>query len=37
MYAAARVSGRPTLPPPASLRDMSLLEEAYQSIREQIA
>jgi ABC-type nitrate/sulfonate/bicarbonate transport system substrate-binding protein len=37
MYTAARVSGRPPLPPPASLRDMSLLEEAYQSIMERIA
>jgi hypothetical protein len=35
MYAVARVSGRPQLPPPAHLRDMSLLEEAYHSIREQ--
>jgi ABC-type nitrate/sulfonate/bicarbonate transport system substrate-binding protein len=35
MYAVARVSGRPKLPPPASLRDMSLLEEAYHSLKEQ--
>jgi ABC-type nitrate/sulfonate/bicarbonate transport system substrate-binding protein len=35
MYAVARVSGRPKLPPPASLRDMSLLEEAYHSLQEQ--
>ena len=34
MYAAARVSGRPPLPPPASLRDMSLLEEAYHHLTE---
>jgi ABC-type nitrate/sulfonate/bicarbonate transport system substrate-binding protein len=33
MYAVARVSGRPPLPPPAHLRDMSLLEEAYDMIR----
>jgi ABC-type nitrate/sulfonate/bicarbonate transport system substrate-binding protein len=32
MYSIARVSGRPPLPPPARLRDMSLLEEAYHSI-----
>jgi ABC-type nitrate/sulfonate/bicarbonate transport system substrate-binding protein len=36
MYATARVTGRPLLPPPASLRDMSLLEEAYRATREQI-
>jgi ABC-type nitrate/sulfonate/bicarbonate transport system substrate-binding protein len=35
MYAAAQVSGRPPLPPPPSLRDMSLLEEAYRATREQ--
>ena len=35
MYAVARVSGRPKLPSPASLRDMSLLEEAYHSLKEQ--
>jgi ABC-type nitrate/sulfonate/bicarbonate transport system substrate-binding protein len=35
MCAVARVSGRPKLPPPASLRDMSLLEEAYHSLKEQ--
>jgi ABC-type nitrate/sulfonate/bicarbonate transport system substrate-binding protein len=34
MYAAARVTGRPKLPPPETLRDMSLLEEAYQVTRE---
>jgi ABC-type nitrate/sulfonate/bicarbonate transport system substrate-binding protein len=34
MYAVARLSGRPPLPPPVQLRDMSLLEEAYQSIQE---
>jgi ABC-type nitrate/sulfonate/bicarbonate transport system substrate-binding protein len=32
MYAVARDSGRPPLPPPGRLRDMSLLEEAYQSL-----
>jgi ABC-type nitrate/sulfonate/bicarbonate transport system substrate-binding protein len=32
MYATARVTGRPPLPPPERLRDMSLLEEAYQAI-----
>src|SRR3984957_5507716 len=32
MYTVARVSGRPPLPPPARLRDMSLLEEAYATI-----
>jgi ABC-type nitrate/sulfonate/bicarbonate transport system substrate-binding protein len=31
MYSVARVSGRPPLPPPARLRDMSLLEEAYRA------
>ena len=35
MYAVARVSGRPKLPSPASLRDTSLLEEAYRSLKEQ--
>jgi hypothetical protein len=34
MYAAARVTGRPKLPPPGRLRDMSLLEEAYQRTKE---
>lgn len=34
MYAVARVSGRPPLPPPAHLRDMSLLEEAYHAMKE---
>jgi ABC-type nitrate/sulfonate/bicarbonate transport system substrate-binding protein len=33
MYPIARVTGRPTLPPPARLRDMSVLEEAYQAIK----
>jgi ABC-type nitrate/sulfonate/bicarbonate transport system substrate-binding protein len=33
MYSVARVSGRPPLPPPAQLRDMSLLEEAYYAIK----
>ena len=33
MYSIAQVSGRPPLPPPAQLRDMSLLEEAYQAIK----
>jgi ABC-type nitrate/sulfonate/bicarbonate transport system substrate-binding protein len=33
MYSIARVSGRPPLPPPGRLRDMSLLEEAYGSLR----
>jgi ABC-type nitrate/sulfonate/bicarbonate transport system substrate-binding protein len=33
MYSVAQVSGRPPLPPPARLRDMSVLEEAYQSIK----
>lgn len=32
MYAVARDSGRPPLPAPARLRDMSLLEEAYQTL-----
>jgi ABC-type nitrate/sulfonate/bicarbonate transport system substrate-binding protein len=32
MYSVARVSGRPPLPPPARLRDMSLLEEAYHAL-----
>jgi ABC-type nitrate/sulfonate/bicarbonate transport system substrate-binding protein len=32
MYSVARVSGRPPLPPPARLRDMSLLEEAYHAM-----
>jgi ABC-type nitrate/sulfonate/bicarbonate transport system substrate-binding protein len=31
MYSIARVSGRSGLPPPARLRDMSLLEEAYHA------
>lgn len=35
MYATARVTGRPPLPPPASLRDMSLLEEAYHATKAQ--
>jgi ABC-type nitrate/sulfonate/bicarbonate transport system substrate-binding protein len=34
MYEVNRVSGRPPLPPPARLRDMSLLEEAYHTIKE---
>jgi hypothetical protein len=34
MYAAARVTGRPKLPPPERLRDMSLLEEAFQRTKE---
>ena len=33
MYSIARVSGRPPLPAPARLRDMSLLEEAYHSMQ----
>jgi ABC-type nitrate/sulfonate/bicarbonate transport system substrate-binding protein len=33
MYSVARVSGRPPLPPPARLRDMNLLEEAYHSLK----
>jgi ABC-type nitrate/sulfonate/bicarbonate transport system substrate-binding protein len=32
MYSIARVSGRPPLPSPARLRDMSVLEEAYHAI-----
>ncbi len=32
MYSIAQVSGRPPLPPPARLRDMSVLEEAYHSL-----
>ena len=32
MYAVAHATGRRGLPDPARLRDMSLLEEAYQSI-----
>jgi hypothetical protein len=28
------VTGRPKLPPPGRLRDMSLLEEAYQRTKE---
>jgi len=32
MYAVARDSGRPPLPAPGRLRDMSLLEEAYQAL-----
>src|ERR1700722_9693315 len=32
MYSVARISGRPPLPPPAGLRDMSLLEEAYHAL-----
>jgi len=31
MYSVARTSGRRPLPPPARLRDMSLLEEAYDA------
>jgi ABC-type nitrate/sulfonate/bicarbonate transport system substrate-binding protein len=31
MYSIARVCGRGPLPPPAQLRDMSLLEEAYHT------
>jgi hypothetical protein len=34
MYEVARMSGRPPLPPPAQLRDMSLLEEAYRAVKE---
>jgi len=34
MYEVNRVSGRPPLPPPAHLRDMSLLEEAYHTIKD---
>ena len=33
MYTVARASGRPPLPPPSQLRDMSLLEEAYHAWR----
>lgn len=33
MYSIARVSGRASLPAPARLRDMSLLEEAYHSMQ----
>lgn len=33
MYAIARVTDRPPLPPPARLRDMSLLEEAYYATK----
>jgi len=33
MYSVARVTGRPPLPPPAQLRDMSLLEEAYRALK----
>ena len=33
MYSVAHLSGRPPLPPPAQLRDMSLLEEAYQALK----
>jgi ABC-type nitrate/sulfonate/bicarbonate transport system substrate-binding protein len=36
MYAVARESGRPPLPPPTHLRDLSLLEEAYGSIKEPV-
>jgi ABC-type nitrate/sulfonate/bicarbonate transport system substrate-binding protein len=32
MYDVTRMSGRPALPAPAHLRDMSLLEEAYHTI-----
>jgi ABC-type nitrate/sulfonate/bicarbonate transport system substrate-binding protein len=32
MYSIARVSGRPPLPAPARLRDMSVLEEAYHAL-----
>jgi ABC-type nitrate/sulfonate/bicarbonate transport system substrate-binding protein len=32
MYSIARASGRPPLPPHAQLRDMSLLEEAYDAL-----
>jgi ABC-type nitrate/sulfonate/bicarbonate transport system substrate-binding protein len=34
MYSVARISGRPPLPPPARLRDMSVLEEAHRSLRD---
>jgi ABC-type nitrate/sulfonate/bicarbonate transport system substrate-binding protein len=33
MYSVAHVSGRPPLPSPARLRDMSLLEEAFRASR----
>jgi ABC-type nitrate/sulfonate/bicarbonate transport system substrate-binding protein len=33
MYTVARLSGRPPLPAPERLRDMSLLEEAYAAIK----
>jgi len=33
MYSIARVSGRRPLPPPARLRDMSLLEEAFHAVQ----
>jgi ABC-type nitrate/sulfonate/bicarbonate transport system substrate-binding protein len=33
MYQVARLSGRTHLPPPARVRDMSLLEEAYRAVR----
>jgi ABC-type nitrate/sulfonate/bicarbonate transport system substrate-binding protein len=33
MYSVARVSGRPPLPSPARLRDMTLLEEAYHALQ----
>jgi ABC-type nitrate/sulfonate/bicarbonate transport system substrate-binding protein len=33
MYSIAKVTGRPALPPPARLRDMSLLEEAYHGLQ----
>ena len=32
MYEVSRLSGRPPLPPPARIRDMSLLEEAYHAV-----
>ena len=32
MYSIARLTGRPPLPPPQRLRDMSLLEEAYRAV-----
>jgi hypothetical protein len=35
MYAVARDSGRPPLPAPARLRDMTLLEEAYHTLSRQ--
>ncbi len=34
MYEVTRISGRPPLPPPAHLCDMSLLEEAYRTADE---